>query len=133
MNFKEFIGLIQTPEWSWPLIGIGSVFLALILRSLLLADVLHRMRIHNSKWYKHMLTEYQPRAVVSWIFFALFVGGSIAAWRFESFVTRYIPRDQIITILFAFLVLWLLLQMRAYARSIVESVSEQRILDRPKS
>ena len=128
---KLFIqDILEGREWSWSVIGILAVVAGLILRSLLLSDILHRIKKSNRKWYKRVQTFYERRSLIGWGFFIAFVVGSMLIWRFERFFVKYMELEQWLLILVIFLVLSLFSHLRSYARSMIDAVQEQLISDK---
>ena len=114
----------QGREWSWSVIGVLAILAGLTIRSLILRDILHGMKIRNKSWYHRTQAHYQKRGIIGWIFFVFFVIGAILLWRFEELFLRRLNFLQWIIILITLLVLSLFSHLRAYARAIVEAVEE---------
>lgn len=128
---SETIRAIETGrEWSWSVIGLIAILAGLVIRSLILRDVLRNIKIRNRSWYQRAQSFYQGRAIIGWIFFAIFAIGMMLIWRFESFFVRYLSFPQWTFVFLVFLVLALLAHLRAYARAIVDAVQENLVNDK---
>jgi hypothetical protein len=122
--------ILQGREWSWSVIGLGAMVLGIGLRMMLITDILRRLRVSNRKWYKRTHAYYEARSLFGWIAFLLFVIGSMLVWSFESFFVKYLALDRWIIILAGILVLSLFLQLRAYARAMIDAAQEQIVSDK---
>ena len=98
---------------------------ALIVRAFLLRNVFSGMKVRNRTWYKRTLDQYQKRSLFGWIFFGLFIVGSILFWRFEDL---FLKRLGFVEWLLIFILLFLVSvfsHLKAYARSMVEALQDQ--------
>ena len=128
---QESIRFIQTgKDWSWSLIGIAAILGGLLIRSLLLRDILHGMKIRNRSWYKRTQTYYQKRSILGWMFFSFFLLGAMLFWRFEAFFLRYLNFVQWMLVLVILFMLSLFCHIRAYARAIIEAMEEHVATDK---
>ncbi|OGX06071.1 MAG: hypothetical protein A3G87_02480 [Omnitrophica bacterium RIFCSPLOWO2_12_FULL_50_11] len=130
MNTSLIRRLMEEREWSWPAIGIVTILVGLVLRSFFLSRILRQIKASNRQWYKRTQTYYEGRALLGWIFFGLFVGGSMLLWRFESFFLKYLDVWLCWIILGTCLVISLLLHICAYAQSMVDAIRDQGVLDK---
>lgn len=117
-------------EWSWSVIGLLAIIAGLSIRSFLLRDILHGMKVRNRNWYKKAQMHYQAHALLGWVFFAIFITGTMLFWRFEKLFLRYLNYQQWIIVLLGILVVSFFCHLRAYARAIVEAVDEQMAHDK---
>ena len=122
--------IAEGKEWSWSVIGLLAILMGLAIRSLLLRDILRGMKIRNRNWYQCTQEHYQGRAILGWIFFALFVVGAMLLWRFEALFMNYFTFGQWIMLLGGLFVLSLFCHLRAYAKAIVEAVQESVATDK---
>ena len=130
MNPELWEMITTERQWSWSLIGLFALVTALILRSFLLRNVLHTMKIRNKSWYKRTLSQYQKRSLIGWIFFGLFILGIILLWRFEPFFLKRFGFFEWMLIFMLLFFLSVFLHLRAYARSIVEAIQENVATDK---
>jgi hypothetical protein len=122
--------IIEGREWSWSVIGIAALIFGLFLRSLLITDILKRIKTSNRKWYRRTQAYYLGRALLGWFFFMIFVVGLMCLWRFEEFFLKHLNLAQWMIIFSGSLGLSLFLQLRAYTRSIVDAVQEYVVSDK---
>ena len=128
---EDMIRSIQAgKEWSWSVVGILAILIGLTIRSFLLRDILHEMKIRNRSWYYKTQSIYQGRAFLGWAFFILFLSGTMLLWRFESFFLKYLTVMQWLSVLIALLALSIICHLRAYARAIVEAMQENVAMDK---
>lgn len=126
--------LIQTifreRQWSWSVIGLLSVLLTLTLRALFLGGILRSMKIRNPSWYRRTLNHYQKRSVLGWIFFGLLNLNVLLLWTMEPELLKYFSAREWSLILATLFFLSLFFHLKAYARSIVESLEEHVSMDK---
>ncbi|MBI4368315.1 MAG: hypothetical protein HY588_02865 [Candidatus Omnitrophica bacterium] len=122
--------IVEGKQWSWSLVGLAVILLGLLIRSILLRDILRGIKIRNRSWYRRAQAHYQERALLGWVFFALFAVGAMLLWRFDTFLLRYLSLLQWVLILAALLVSALFCHLRAYARAIVDAVQENVATDK---
>lgn len=116
-------------EWSWSLIGILVIVFGLSIRSFFLHDILRGMKIKTRNWYGRTQANYQKRAALGWLFFALFVLGSMLLWRFDLAFRKYLSlREWIFTLSFL-LIMSLICHLRAYAHAMIEVAQENAAAD----
>ena len=80
--------IVEGKQWSWSLVGLAVILLGLLIRSFLLRDILRGIKIRNRSWYRRAQTHYQERAILGWIFFALFAVGALLLWRVDAVFLR---------------------------------------------
>lgn len=128
---QELIRLIESErDWSWSLVGLITLVLALALRALFLRNILHTMKMRNRSWYKRTLIYYQKRSLPGWIFFGLFILGIVLLWRMEASFLKYLSFLEWFLIFVTLFFLSVFFHLRAYACSIVEAVQEHVSMDR---
>ena len=119
-------------EWSWALICLLLVIGTLVIRSLVLSGVLSKARRVNRKWAKRAVGYYERRSIVGWILFLIFIVGTTLLWRYESHFLEYLGRLEWLVIFLSFLVLGLVLHLRAYAQSIIDGAHEQAVQEKER-
>lgn len=122
--------ILERREWSWSVIGILAILVGLTIRGFLLRDILRGMKIKNRGWYHRAQALYQVRALLGWIFFILFFGGTMLLWRFEILFLKYLTYPAWFSILVALLAFSIICHLRAYARAIVEAMQENVAMDK---
>ncbi len=130
MNDELIQTIFRERQWSWSVIGLLSVFLTLLLRALFLGGILRSMKIRNRSWYRRTLTHYQKRSVIGWIFFGLLNLIVIFLWTMEPKFLTYFSAREWFLILIALFLLSLFFHLKAYTRSIVESLEENISMDK---
>ena len=124
MNLDTVRAILEEREWSWSVLGCVVMIASLIIRSLLLRNILHGMKVRDSNWYRRMLFYYEKRSIWGWICFAVVAAGTMLFWRFEPFFLKYLNTLEWVLVLFIFFTVSLFLHLHAYASAIVETVSE---------
>lgn len=128
---EELIHLIfNERQWSWSLVGLLSILLALGVRTLFLKDILRSMKIRNKSWYKRTLACYQKKSLVGWIFFGLFILGIILLWRMEPLFLKYFSFLEWFLFFISLFFLSIFFHLRAYTQSIIEALQENVALDK---
>lgn len=128
---EELIHLIfNERQWSWSLVGLLSILLALGVRSLFLKDILRSMKIRNKSWYRRALTYYQKRSLLGWIFFGLFILGLVLLWRMEPLFLKYFSSLEWFLFFVSLFFLSVFFHLRAYTQSIIEALQENVALDK---
>ena len=122
--------IVEDREWSWSVVGLFAILMGLLIRGILLSDILRGIKIRNRSWHKRAQAHYQRRAMIGWIFFILFVLGTILFWRFEAVFLRYLSALRWLLIFISLLIIALFLHLRAYACAIVEAVEEHVAADK---
>ena len=126
--------LVQTihegRQWSWSVVGILALVLLLLIRSLLLSNILHAMKVRDSDWYRRTLYFYEKKSIGGWICFGIALIGLMLYWRFELFFRRYQSPVNWAFIFSGFYVISLFWHLHAYAKAIVETVSENLSTDK---
>ena len=130
MNEELIKTIFHERQWSWSVIVLLSVLLTLLLRAIFLGGILRNMKIRNRSWYRRTLTHYQKRSVVGWIFFGLLNLIVLLLWTAESQFLKYFSTREWFLILVGLFLLSLFFHLKAYARSIVESLEENISMDK---
>ena len=122
---QELLQAIQAgKEWSWSVVGLLAISGGLTIRSLFLRDLLRNIKIKNSQWYHRVQVCYQKRALIGWLFFALFFISTILLWQFDQLFLSYMTLTSWSVVLLACFVISLTCHLRAYAHAIVETVED---------
>ena len=124
MNQGLIRAILEGRDWSWSVLGGVVMIASLFIRSFLLRNILHGMKVRDRHWYQRMLFYYQKRSLLGWLFFAVFISGVMLFWRFESYFLRYLNRTEWLLVSLICFVMSLFLHLRAYAGAMVETVSE---------
>ena len=124
MNQGLIRAILEGRDWSWSVLGGVVMIASLFIRSFLLRNILHGMKVRDRHWYQRMLFYYQKRSLLGWLFFAVFISGVMLFWRFESYFLRYLNRTEWLLVSLICFVMSLFLHLRAYADAMVETVSE---------
>lgn len=128
---EELIHLIfNERDWSWSVIGLLSILIALGVRTLFLKDILRSMKIRNKSWYQRTLAYYQKKSLVGWIFFGLFILGVILLWRMEPLFLKYFSFLEWFLFFISLFFLSIFFHVRAYTQSIIEALQENVALDK---
>lgn len=130
MNKELIHSIFNERDWSWSVIGLLSILIALGVRTLFLKDILRSMKIRNKSWYKRTLAYYQKKSLVGWIFFGLFILGIILLWRMEPLFLKYFSFLEWFLFFISLFFLSIFFHLRAYTQSIIEALQENVALDK---
>lgn len=122
--------ILAERQWSWSVIGLLVILIGLGLRSLLLRNILHAMKVRNISWYKRTLSHYQKRSIIGWCFFSLCIIGITLFWTLESLLLTYFSLMEWMLIFVLLFSLSVFFHARAFAESIVEAMQDHVATDK---
>lgn len=122
--------ILAERQWSWSVIGLLVILIGLGLRSLLLRNILHAMKVRNISWYKRTLSHYQKRSIIGWCFFGLCIVGITLFWTLESLLLKYFSLMEWMLIFVLLFSLSVFFHARAFAESIVEAMQDNVATDK---
>jgi hypothetical protein len=71
--------------WSWALIGLGYLFVFLLVRSFFLHALVKRARTLNSKWFHEIKKVYMKKCIAGWILFLASLLILVFFWQSANF------------------------------------------------